>query len=563
MLENKLELKLVNELRDYSFYIPKYQRGYRWTQNEILDLLNDIYEFKPKQIGDDPDKKTWYCLQPIVVKKIEKNKFEVIDGQQRLTSIYLILHYLNQYLAEDFRDKLFELDYETRKNSKEFLQSLSSKDSNINNDVIDFYYISNAFLTIKKWFTEKGSTFNREEFKSNFTFHTKVIWYESLENDPIAIFTRINIGKIPLTNSELIRALFLNSSNFSYDNEKLKLRQLEIASEWDTIEQSLQRDKFWYFLTGYKKSVNRIEFIFDLMNDDIDREDKYSTFRFFSTKFKKGNKEIIEEYWLEVKKRYQRFEEWYNERDLYHKICYLVAINFIDINKLYNSSTEMTKSEFKGYLDELMKESVRNISLDELQYSGKEDVRKVLLLYNILTMLKSEKDNSYFPFNLYRSEKWDIEHITSIKSNMPEKNREDWLNDAKIFIDTTIEGGEDLKNKVDCFSDFNNEEGFKSLYEEIINHFNYNIKDEDINDISNLTLLDSETNRSYKNAVFPIKRKTIIERDKQGVFIPLCTKNVFLKYFSEYPPKISFWTQEDRNNYKKDLENVLKEYLKE
>lgn len=366
-----------------------------------------------------------------------------------------------------------------------------------------------------------------------------------------------------MTNSELIRALFLNSSNFSYDNEKLKLRQLEIASEWDTIEQSLQRDKFWYFLTGYKKSVNRIEFIFDLMNDDIDREDKYSTFRFFSAKFKKGNKEIIEEYWLEVKKRYQRFEEWYNERDLYHKIGYLVAINFIDINKLYNSSTEMTKSEFKGYLDELMKESVRNISLDELQYSGKEDVRKVLLLYNILTMLKSEKDNSYFPFNLYRSEKWDIEHITSIKSNMPEKNREDWLNDAKIFIDTTIEGGEDLKNKVDCFSDFNNEEGFKSLYEEIINHFNYNIKDEDINDISNLTLLDSETNRSYKNAVFPIKRKTIIERHKQGVFIPLCTKNVFLKYFSEYPPKISFWTQEDRNNYKKDLENVLKEYLKE
>jgi hypothetical protein bacD2_00658 len=92
MIENKLELKLINELRDYSFYIPKYQRGYRWTQNEILDLLNDIYEFKPKQIGDDPDKKTWYCLQPIVVKKIEENKFEVIDGQQRLTSIYLILH---------------------------------------------------------------------------------------------------------------------------------------------------------------------------------------------------------------------------------------------------------------------------------------------------------------------------------------------------------------------------------------------------------------------------------------------------------------------------------------
>jgi len=135
--------------------------------------------------------------------------------------------------------------------------------------------------------------------------------------------------------------------------------------------------KFWYFLTGDKKSVNRIEFIFDLMNDDIDKEDKYSTFRFFSIKFKKRNKEAIEECWSEVKKRYQRFEEWYNERDLYHKIGYLVAINFIDINKLYNSSTEKTKSEFKRYLDELMKESVKNISLEELQYSEKENVRKI------------------------------------------------------------------------------------------------------------------------------------------------------------------------------------------
>jgi hypothetical protein len=102
---------------------------------------------------------------------------------------------------------------------------------------------------------------------------------------------------------------------------------------------------------------------------------------------------------------------------------------------------------------------------------------------------------------------------------------------------------------------------YKSIFESIVSHFNSELKDEDINDISNLTLLDSETNRGYKNAVFPFKRKTIIKRDKEGVFIPICTKNVFLKYFSEYPPKISFWTQTDRENYEKDLENILKNYL--
>lgn len=561
-MRSKLELKTINELREFSFFIPKYQRGYRWSSNEIKDLLNDIYEFKPKQIANT-DRKTWYCLQPIVIKKIIEDKYEVIDGQQRLTSIYLILYYLNQYLNEDFREKLYELDYETRVDSKKFLENLSSKDTTNSDHNIDYYYIENAYRTIKDWFKSQPSSFNRNEFESNFKFNTKVIWFESYESNSVEIFTRINIGKIPLTNSELIKALFLNSSNFNYDNEKLRLRQLEIASEWDMIEHSLQRDKFWYFLTGNKKSINRIEFIFDLMNTYPDKDDKYSTFRFFNERFKGKNKEAIESNWAEIKKRFQRFNEWYDERELYHKIGYLISVNFSTIKDLYDHSSQMKKSEFRIYLDELIKESISNITLDELQYYDKDSVRKTLLLYNILTMLKSDKDNAYFPFDLYKNEKWDIEHITSIKNNMPEKNRKEWLDDAKAFVDPTIDKKKVLISKIESFKeqDFNDDEKFKDLYEEIINHFNYNIKDEDLNDISNLTLLDSETNRSYKNAVFPIKRKTIIDRDKQGIFIPLCTKNVFLKYFSDYPPKISFWTQEDRENYDKDLELVLMDYL--
>jgi hypothetical protein len=175
-------------------------------------------------------------------------------------------------------------------------------------------------------------------------------------------------------------------------------------------------------------------------------------------------------------------------------------------------------------------------------------------------MLNSEKDNSYFPFDIFKNENWDIEHITSVKDTIPDKNRKEWLNDARVFIDDTKCDGINLKKRADeC--NVNDDNEFKSLFEEIVSHFNSDLKDEDINDISNLTLLDSETNRGYKNAVFPLKRKTIISRDKSGIFIPICTKNVFLKYFSEYPPKISFWTQEDRENYEKDINNVLDKFL--
>ncbi|WP_306568241.1 DUF262 domain-containing protein [Flavobacterium lindanitolerans] len=553
-MENILELKTVNSLREFNFFIPSYQRGYRWTPIEVIDLLNDISEFKPRQIDDSEDK-TWYCLQPIVIKKRENDLYEVIDGQQRLTSIYLILHYLNQIYTEENREKLFELHYETRNNSSAFLKKLTKEISNTEN--VDFFHISEAYRAINNWFSKPN--FNRSDFESKFKFNTKVIWYESFEPDPIAIFTRINIGKIPLTNAELIKALFLNSSNFDKNKtDKIRLKQLEISTEWDTIEHTLQNERFWYFINGNKVSTNRIEFIFDLMNDEKDKADVYSTFRFFNKKFQNKTQQTIENNWAEIKRYFQRFNEWFNERDLYHKIGYLIATNSLTIRSLYDESKIRTKTQFREYLDIQIRNDLRNVSLENIQY-GDSKTKNVLLLYNILTMLNNTRDNSYFPFDLYKNEKWDIEHITSVKDTIPD-NKIQWLSDAKVFIDVEKQEGRKLRSRAErC--DCTNEDEFNLLFSDIVAHFNANVKDEDINDISNLALLDSETNRGYKNAVFPLKRKTIITREKEGTFIPLCTKNVFLKYFSEYPPKISFWTQEDRDNYFQDLVKVLTNYV--
>lgn len=557
-MENILELKTINELQEYKFYIPSYQRGYRWSSKEVIDLLNDISEFIPKQVGDT-DQKTWYCLQPIVIKKKDDGQYEVIDGQQRLTSIYLVLHYLNQDFVEARREKLYELDYETRLNSKQFLKEL---DANvIREEYVDFFYISTAYKTISDWFESKPNNFDKADFGSKFKFHSKVIWYQCIESDPIAIFTRINIGKIPLTNAELIKALFLNSSNFDKSNfDKIRLKQLEISTEWDMIEQALQKNKFWYFLTGNKTSTNRIEFIFNLMNTEIDKSDNYSTFRYFNSKFQNKNQKTIEINWSEIKQHFQRFDEWFNKRDWYHKIGYLICIDAITIKDLYDKSVLFTKTEFADFLNKSIKNSLKNISLEELQYGGdNKDVKRILLLYNIATMLKNENENSYFPFDVYREKKWDIEHITSVTDTIP-TDKEKWLADAKVYFEIEKEPGEKLLNRANACNCSDDKE-FETLFKDIVNYFNSELRDQDINDISNLALLDSETNRGYKNAVFPFKRNTIIEKDKAGSFVPIGTKNVFLKYFSNYPPKISFWTQDDRDKYFDDLELVLNEYL--
>ena len=65
------KIKEIN-FSDNIFLIPSYQRGYRWDSKQVEELLDDIYEvYVTKQES--------YCLQPIVVSKIEANKYEIID----------------------------------------------------------------------------------------------------------------------------------------------------------------------------------------------------------------------------------------------------------------------------------------------------------------------------------------------------------------------------------------------------------------------------------------------------------------------------------------------------
>lgn len=565
-MENVLKLKNVNELCVCSFFVPSYQRGYRWTYLEVEDLLNDLYDFRPREI-ENSEEKTWYCLQPLVIKnRPEDGSFELIDGQQRLTTIYLILHYLNQDYIEEKRDKLFSLDYETRADSKKFLKNPEV----YSDENIDFYYISKAYKTIENWFNSKEKThnFDRNEYRSKIKFNTKFIWYEIYEEETIPVFSRLNIGKISLTNSELIKALFLNSSNYGKENiDKIRHRQFEIAAEWDNIEADLQNDRFWYFLNNKTVHDNRIEFIFDLIAEKTDFKDVYSTFRFFYNEMSEKTLSVIDKNWKRIKDYYQRFLEWYQKREWYHKIGFILYENIENIKTLYNQSIEMTKSEFSVYLDELIKKRFSKIKLLDLQYGDKE-TKPALLLYNITTMLHNDKEQSYFPFDTFKLEKWDIEHIASLKDNnsTPKRDeRKQWLEDVKLYVENTSEGR--TIRKLIKTTNIDDDQSFEDLFRKVTDYFNSYMLNagtgqmDDPNGISNLTLLDSYTNRSYKNAVFPLKRKRIIERDKNGDFVPICTKNTFLKYFSDYPPKISFWTSEDREKYEKDLIAILGSYL--
>ena len=629
--DNQIGLKTIGELSGLSFFIPNYQRGYRWTCQQVMDLLNDINEF-------DASKDGFYCLQPLVVRlrnekdivtKIHETnklseireilnksvgKWEVIDGQQRLTTIYIILRCLGS-------NEPYSLEYATRGKSREFLLNMDKYDENEN---IDFYYMAQAGETVNNWLK---TDFDKEAFLGKLKNKVNFIWYESVDEDPIKVFTRLNIGKIALTNSELIKALFLNRSNFAGKSmDSLRLRQQEIATEWDKIEYTLQSDEFWLFLhdKGYDRPT-RIDFIFDLicnenaldiesLNKEDEKEkligtDEYRTFRYFYEYFKSSHQDgnntekkqlqKTERAWQIVKSYFQTFNEWYDDLLLYHYVGFLLAVGSISIKQLVNFwKAKKDKKEFVRYLKDEIKKAIGDNGTD-YQYkengSDKTKCRSLLLFHNIQTVINQnhaqQSNDKYkigtfykFPFHLYKLEGWDVEHINSSTNNPEEDDdtRKEWLVNVYLSADEVTQ--KDIIKYFDTEDD-----GAKGLlFENIKNGIKESIYEdpevwtpEEKNRIWNYALLDSSTNRSYGNAIFSAKRRVIISKDqgrlipvprvlKNGKisvdkeskyatssFVPPCTKQVFMKYYSSAIGKSNYWTKADAEAYKNDIDSCL------
>ena len=582
-----------------------------------------------------------YCLQPLVVKKCTEDYrlkhnldphdhnsewYEVIDGQQRLTTVRLLLLYLsNKELQSNKMVKLppvtmnqvFTLDYETRKDSKKFLDNPTEGEASVN---IDYYHIFHAYNTIREWLPEYCE--NMQQFFNTFLENKAVrfIWYEVKDEkaDGIDIFTRINAGKIPLTNAELIKSLFLRQTEVmvkeKYPDDELHakkiidneiyLEQLHIASEWDRIEIQLQDDLFWSFIyyETDKKKYNvdnerydtHIEYIFALItgtenNETENNEDKYATFRKYSEKFKnsqKDKRETLKDNWGEVKNYFCIFEEWYNDHEMYHLIGYIVNVGIInmDMDKLitkYQSrnikkntyieylkgmdklikkyrSRNIKKDTYIEYLREIIGRYIKNKTEDisELSFPGDKDtIIHILLLHNLETIMDM-KISWHFPFHEYEQKEWSIEHIYARNSEdiANEVDFEPWVNEIldKVPDKKISEEIQDIKKK---------DQDIGNKVAQIVQIFG----EIDVDSLGNLALLGKEENSGLSNYIFPIKRHKIIQYDKGGSFIPPCTRNVFLKYYSNSEDRVVNqlvkWEKEDGNAYIKDIKKKLAKYI--
>lgn len=575
---SQVELMAVKSLLGKRYHIPSYQRGYRWTKKQVTQLLDDFQEFYNKE-GE-----AFYCLQPIVIVPLYGEQrpicwqdkddpvYEVVDGQQRLTTLLLILQYLKDYNLP--LNELYQMSYETREESFSFISDIKTKSEDQAECNSDYWHIYHAYKTIEEWFSDKIEwmwPIFQLLLSGNDKKNVRIIWYElGQSEDKISAFSRLNIGKIPLTNAELIKALFLRRGNFA--ESLATLEQVQLASEWDSIEHKLQAPSFWTFASGGTTDgyPNRIELIFDLIAEG--RQAGYTSFDYY-TQVLNAPDVRISEIWLNVKQVFLRLEEWYHNHELYHYVGYLTSTG-TSVRELYHLSLGKSKASFVQALKEKIKEGLKNASLDELEYEPKylAMIRKVLLLFNIETILSSSKADTRFPFEIYLSGQWDVEHIRSqteyghkghqeevlkgcidyfASKPQPSDLEQELLGKIKALLDRMLD-----KQKGDAY-----QQDFNELFAQIQKHFGEDKDLQATHGLGNLTLLDSKTNRSYGNSPFVLKRRRVIDNDKNGVFVPIATKNVFLKYYSLHTTDMLVWGEEDAKNYMQAIQDVLQDYF--
>lgn len=575
MSNTTISLKPVNDLLGMNFFIPAYQRGYRWTEQQVSELLDDVKTFQSNPEG------SFYCLQPIVLKELrEDGAWEVVDGQQRLTTLFLILQYFNERLAERFRRNIYSIDFKSRPGSKEYLGDLSEERST---EYVDFHYLFQAKHTIESWFSDKDHLVN--DIEAALLNRVKVIWYQLPQHDnPIDAFTRLNIGKIPLTNAELIRALFLRSKNFP--DVSANLMQLKIAQEWDSIEKALQNDDFWYFLTDDANRPNRIELVFDLITDARSEKsrtsfDTYGSFHHFNELISRQDTSP-EQLWDEIKQYFMTLQEWFHSHELFHYVGYLVneGDRVLDLIRL---SRESGKNAFRHALKgRILKRLIRTGDvafssreelveiltehIESLEYgSHSPRIKSLLLLFNIASVVANKKSIVRFRFDYFKKESWDIEHIRSVESGRPNANvdKRPWLETVRDYFKSTGES-HDLSREAEEMLEsrsYTTGDAFDLFYDRIIKYFEEEESTEAEDGIGNLALLDSGSNRGYKNAVFPIKRRKLLQYDQEGTFVPLCTRNAFLKCYSQNLEHMFSWRADDQADYRTAIIDTLADFF--
>ncbi len=551
-----ISLKSVAGLKDQRFFIPSYQRGYRWEPTQVRALLDDLQEFAE---ASRPAK--FYCLQPLVVVRRDQ-EWEVVDGQQRLTTILLILNQGNPDGGAGFR-----IRYERHPEYGDGLVGLLRADPA---DFVspDLYYLRKAKEEIRRWRDEKHGLpliplTSQEDGCAKFIWHV-------VEDRHAAIdaFTRLNAGKIRLEDAELIRALFLRSGVLDEaDRQRIALR-------WDQMERRLQDPEFWSFVTNEgERTDNRISLLFGLLAKQKHWPAAKERQVFDHLQGLLSDQLARVRVWREMEDLFSTLEEWFEDNRLFHLVGFLVDDGtpltdiFLTAKPGRKRLVRSLKKQIRArVLPEVASPAAMRKQLEDIRYDGPHHgtIRPLLLCANLAALDADKVGTVRFSFHAYRAEQWDIEHVRATASRPPGSAGE--LETALRTILNYLERRREDKSALEEIRQAlglptRDHESLGKLYNRWCEQVDGAEEVRESDGLGNLTLLDAETNRGYGNSPFAVKRAWVLGFDRSAKYLLPCTRNVFTKSDSPAPANLLHWTPDDAKAYLKAIADSLDRFF--
>ena len=620
-MDHTFQVMNFYHLLDMKFNIPSFQRGYRWEKRQVTELLDDLKEFIDTVV-DECNKKQgqFYCLQPIVVQpnRQQTDVYDVIDGQQRLTTVYLILQYLQNTIAENCnRTSVYSIEYGRHAQEDCYLSKNlfleDNEDKGLYKKNADNFYIYKAYQIIAEWFDAHkmyklkiaqlltGEIDNRADKDKH---DVRVIWYElpHSDNDTQAIdsFTRMNEGKIALTNAELVKALLLQCSNDDRVQQEVAMRR---AMEWDTIEKQLQDPLFWSMLATEKYAPSsHIELAIDFVAQSLKEQnkDKYpyqankELFSFLVISKAIADKaETVETIWEKIQDAYTVFRNWFYDTKTYHLVGLYNLLSagstLNNVQKIYALFVNHTKSEAKELIRKAIGDKIRlnkdkDEKLETINYTDNpQKIIPILEVFNVYLQLSNQESTDRFRFDLFK--KYNVtglEHIPPQNLNTDNMSMEEiieWFDGRKEAVsDSTKDEVKDAAKQLSELEvQYQKSENKKTFYatkrEIIINCMNIidsefnelaGMKPEQMHTLYNMALVDQNTNAAISNGFLYEKRDKLRERElNHQTYIPLGTWAAFNKLFSDKVMDMKFWSPADREAYFKAIETAYTYFVEQ
>jgi hypothetical protein len=588
---------------DKLYNIPEYQRGYKWTEQQVRQLLKDINEF---DTGGDED--LFYCLQNITL--VEKEgKFNVVDGQQRLTTLALLLSYFEE--SSLVKNKIY---YAVRQPSNTFLQNIISNENNFIGNIIaslsfekyvadsdidfqDIYFMYSAIRSINLWFAEKDAEskpIDRTAFKEKLLNNVKLIINRISGIEEQELFMNLNAGRVHLDGSDLVRAILITrvAKQEMAEHDSLEIKTVvrlnerrvrigweldELNAWWSKQEVSAYFSPFTNIKTGEKETIkfnqerHPINLLYKLWAEINQNAGKEIRLSLFETK-----KTNALDLYISIIQLHRTLKDWYEDREIYHFLGFLFSQKAATFQKVWSdwNKANSTRIEFIANLKAEIKKAIfGNEPKDEEEtesgilfwlnkikdyntetptyWKANPLLQKILLLLDIIEHSNEKEKGIPLPFLkpiYFKNQKEDEEHIyPATPQDITEKRFKDLLDPMASIENYLIKLNKGYDGDLiivwgissDSWQELSAEEKNEKL--EVLKSEIH--KKRPINSIGNLVLLHLSINRAFGNNYYTDKRIDVINNTENGEYIRQHTLKVFVKQTNS--SDLNDWTMQD------------------